>query len=47
VYRFGPKVEVVLYGGDTKDPVVFDSEKDFYTAAVLNKTFDFNLLELK
>ena len=47
VYKFGPEIDVTLYGGNSKEPIVFASEKEFYAAMVVNKTFDFQLMEIK
>ncbi|KAF8065894.1 hypothetical protein HT031_002955 [Scenedesmus sp. PABB004] len=41
----GSPVEVTLYGGEPG--LKFDSEKDFYAAVTLNKTFDFSTRELR
>lgn len=46
-WKLGTEATVTLYGGDSKDKIVFKNEKEFYAAMTVNKTFDFNVLPLK
>lgn len=45
--KLGTEATITLYGGDSKDKIVFKSEKEFYAAMVVNKTFDFKVMPLK
>lgn len=45
--KFGKEIKVTLFAGGDNAPITFNSEKDFYTAMIVNKTFDFQVMKLK
>ncbi|KAI8466437.1 MAG: hypothetical protein J3K34DRAFT_484339 [Monoraphidium minutum] len=45
--RYGTETSFTLFGGPIDRPIRFESEAEFYAAMIVNKTFDFRMMEIK